>query len=137
MVIRNIFALLIGSAVYVASSLLLSFIFGLLYKIPILLAVLSWPVGPELYASVIINTTSFFMAYWACDSISGQRKSARKTANIIFCGCSAFFGVIALGYNIWAGKIGIFLVGWIVFIIMAADFLWREIKKSDQEISMP
>ena len=94
-ILRNILGFLAGAAVFIAAQYLLSFLMGLLLRVPFIVSILSWPSTPALYASTIINAGSVGAAFFLCYTVCLANQYGRKFGLIILSGILSLLAVFS------------------------------------------
>lgn len=96
--IINIFSIIVGSIVFLGSSYVFSLIFGLLLQIPLILSILSWPVGPELYMSLTVNSVPAMLGMMVCSKTCPTSSKGYQWGTIIYL-CT--FSIIGMIVALW------------------------------------
>lgn len=132
----NLLGLLAGGITYYVSSFVLSFLLGLLLKVPFLVTLLSWPSTPELYLSAGINIGSIAVALVVCNAIC-RPKERKKFGYLILCaalfllyGYETIMRFFVMGYSdtVW---------GFLLSAIGCAAMFVEELKKPNEGSSVP
>lgn len=132
----NLLGLLAGGITYYVSSFVLSFLLGLLLKVPFLVTLLSWPSTPELYLSAGINIGSIAVALVVCNAIC-RPKERKKFGYLILCaalfllyGYETIMRFFVMGYSdtFW---------GFLLSAIGCAAMFVEELKNPNEGSSVP
>lgn len=98
--------------VYVINTLIFSFLFGLLLKIPFLVRVLSWPVPAEYYVSVSVNIIPVGIAVAVCNMVCRHVSAKRYIGTIIFCISIILTSAIAIVFRLASYGFSYHIIGY-------------------------
>ena len=80
---RNVLVAVFGVIVYIAVDAVSKIILGVIFSIPIISQILSWPVEPKWYAFITSIFISAFITYWIVEKLSKRTAYFRNYALII------------------------------------------------------
>ena len=132
----NIIGLITAIFTYIVSTYVLSLVFGILLKIPLLVKLLSWPVSVNYYISTALNIATVCIAItagsWVCSKAGGAPVGA-----IIFAFGIIALGIVALIYRLATVGYSYVIVGYIFGMIAGGCYLAEVLHKNKKESTAP